>query len=197
MISKFFSKTRAPLMALIALGAAGVASAQQTSNYVGASVGLYNKYSLRCVQGSKCDDTPSAGGKIFGGHMFSENFGLEASAFGTKSAFGAVKDVKGTTQPGSVNLRGLGLSGVAAISEGPFTFKGRLGVAYTQGKASYASSGVQSKESGLQPLIGAGVSYDLSKQLALNADFDRISGKYNDKAKAHANMVSVGLSYKF
>ncbi|UDF33468.1 UNVERIFIED_ORG: porin family protein [Shinella sp. XGS7] len=202
MFPQLFSKTRASLMALIALGAAGAASAapvaqQGESNYVGGSLGLYKKYDLNCDTGVKCDKTPSTAGKIYGGHMFDERYGVEAMAFGMKSGVGSIKDKAGASVPGSVNLRGLGVSGVAAFGEGPFTFKGRLGVAYTKGKSNNYSTGTSESKSSLQPLIGAGVSYALSKEVSLNADWDRVSGKYNGNAKTHANMVSVGLSYKF
>lgn len=183
-----------------ALLAAGAASAQSSSKagpsmYAGASLGLSNKYDISCQTGVKCDKTAKTGGKIFGGYMFDETFGVEAMGFGIKSGIGSLKNQANVLVPGSVNLRGLGVSGVAAYNAGPFALKGRLGVAYTQAK-SYA--GATTKKSSMQPLIGAGVSYALTEQIALNADWDRISAKYgSNKVKTHADMFSVGLSYKF
>jgi OOP family OmpA-OmpF porin len=182
--------------ALLATGAAAAQSSQAgPSAYAGASLGLYNKYDLDCQSGVKCDKSAKTGGKIYGGYMFDETFGVEAMGFGLKSGIGSLKNQANVLVPGSVNLRGLGVSGVAAYNAGPFTLKGRLGLAYTQAK-SYA--GVAEKKSSTRPLIGAGVSYALTEQIALNADWDRISAKYgSNKVKTHADMFSVGLSYKF
>ncbi|QPF73214.1 porin family protein [Roseateles sp. DAIF2] len=194
---------RVSFVALAALLAAGTASAQPKSDllsnvYAGANLGLYNKYDLRCDNGVKCDKTASAGGKVYAGYMFDERYGVEAVGFGMKSGVGSIKNKDNSYSPGSVNLRGIGLTGVLAFGEGPFTFKGRLGAAYTKGKSYSAATGRSESKSSLQPLIGAGVSYAFSKEISLNADWDRISGKYNGgNAKTNADMLSVGVSYKF
>ncbi len=190
------SKTRVLIATLLAGAAAASASAQTNSNpqpYMGANVSLYSKYDLRCDSGVHCDRKADLGGKIFGGYQF-EQFGVEALAFGLKSGQGSLKNGN-AYEAGSLSQSGLGVVGVLPISEGPFTFKGKLGLAYVRGKASLAS-GVQDKSS-VQPLIGAGVSYAINKQVSINADWDRFQAKYNNGGKSHANMLSMGVSYAF
>ena len=186
----------ASLVATAGLGLAGAASAQsnsQPSAYVGANVGLYNKYSLACDGGVTCDRTGKLGGKVYGGYDFGA-YGVEALAFGVKSAQGSVKP-GAVSVPGSVSLSGAGVVGVLPYAVGDFTLKGKLGVAYARGKASYA--GGVSNKSTFTPLIGASVAYPLSKTVSVSADWDQLRGKYANDRSTHVNMFSVGLSTKF
>lgn len=177
-----------------ALTAMAGAAAAAESNYVGANAGLYNKYNLSCSAGVKCDKTASFGGKIYGGHNFG-NFAVEGMAFTTNSAKGNVLK-NGSNVAGDVRSRGLGVYGVLPLSFDAFTLKGKLGVGYVNSKAHYAAGGEVSKSS-FAPIIGAGVSYAINKQLSLNGDWDQIRGKYSNEGKTRANMFSVGLSYAF
>lgn len=194
-MSKSFRILAASLITVLA----GAASAQTASlsnpgYYAGAGLGVYNKYSLSCAAGTACDRTADLGGKIYGGADFG-SFGVEALAFGLKSAQGSLKNGSGLTVPGSVSMSGMGVVGVLPYALGDFTLKGRLGLGYVRGKASLAS-GVQD-DSSVRPLVGLGASYALNKQVSLNADWDRFEAKYSGSGKAHANMLSVGVSYKF
>ncbi len=194
-MSKSFRILAAGLITVLA----GAASAQTASlskpdYYAGAGLGVYNKYSLRCVTGAACDRTADLGGKVYGGADFG-SFGVEALAFGLKSAQAGLKNGSGLTVPGSVSMSGVGVVGVMPYALGDLTLKGRLGLGYVRGKASLAS-GVQD-DSSVRPLLGLGASYALNKQVSLNADWDRFEAKYNGSGKAHANMLSVGVSYKF
>lgn len=199
-MSKFFSLTRtlpASLMALFALAAAAgsVHAAPQAETYVGANIGLYDKYDIKCNSGQKCDQTASLGGKIYGGINY-ENFGVEVLAFGVGKGEGQLRQA-GKDAQGTVKIGGLGVVGTLPLNFGDFTLKGKLGGAYTRGVANYTGGGSESKNSfGL--LAGAGLSYAVSKTMSVNADYDYLSAKYNKAGdKANVNMFSVGLSYKF
>jgi hypothetical protein len=187
------------LVATAALGLAGTASAQSSSNtttpsaYVGANVGLYNKYSIGCDAGASCDRTAKLGGKIYGGYDFG-GYGVEALAFGVKSAQGSVRP-GATSVPGSVSETGAGVVGVLPYAVGDFTLKGKLGLAYVRGKASYA--GGVSDKSMFTPLVGASVAYPINKTVSLSADWDQFRAKYAADRSVHVNMFSVGLSTKF
>jgi len=188
------SRTMAAVLALSA--AAGSASAApQPESYVGANIGLYDKYDIKCTTGQKCDKTASLGGKVYGGMNF-ENFGVEVMAFGVGKGEGTLRRA-GKDAQGTVKIGGLGVVGTLPLQMGDFTLRGKLGGAYTRGAASYAAGGSESKNSfGL--LGGAGLSYAISKTMSVNADYDHISAKYNKAGdKASVNMFSVGLSYKF
>lgn len=183
----------AALMAASAGAASAQSSSSSNSNYVGASVGLHKRYSIACDAGASCDRSASLGGKVYAGTMF-DGFGVEALAFGLKSAQGSLNSGAGRA-PGSVSMSGVGIVGVLPFTQGDFTLKGKLGLGYVRGKASIAG-GVQD-DSSVRPLLGAGVSYALNKQVSLNADLDRFSAKYSGSGKTHANMLSLGVSYKF
>jgi opacity protein-like surface antigen len=194
-----FSSLIATLIATLGLAAAGNAAAAgpqaQPEAYMGANVGLYSKYDFSCSAGQKCDKTANFGGKIFGGVMY-EQWGIEALAFGTGKGEGQLK-LGGKDAQGSVKMGGLGVVGVLPLNFGDFSLKGKLGLAYTHGKANFSSGASESKNS-LAPLFGAGLSYALSKQVSLTADVDHISAKYNKAGdKAAVNMFSIGASYKF
>lgn len=193
------SKSRILFAALIA-SLAGAASAQTASlsspgYYVGTGLGVYNKYSLACTTGSDCDRTADFGGKIYGGADFG-SFGVEALAFGLKSAQGTLKNAAGTSVPGAISMSGFGVAGVVPLySIADFSLKGRLGLGYVRGKASLGNSVLD--DSSVRPLVGLGASYAINKQVSLTADWDRFEAKYGGTSKTHANMLSLGVNYKF
>lgn len=198
-MSKKFHALIVPLAASLA-GAllSSPAAAQQASGgpsaYAGGNIGLYNKYDLSCSGGVSCDRTAKFGGKVYGGYDYGA-YGVEALAFSVNAGRGAVQQGS-TTVAGAVREQGLGLVGVLPYTAGDFTLKGKLGVAYTRGKVNFAAGGSDGKKS-LQPLIGASVSYPLSKTLSLSADWDQLRAKYSENTRVHVNMFSVGLSHKF
>lgn len=183
------------LVAGIAAFGSGLAAAAPAESYVGANLGLYNKYSLDCKDGVKCDKTGKISGKVYAGVNY-DQFGVEAIAFGINKGEGSVKQA-GKDVAGTIKLGGIGAVGVLRLSNNDWTLKGKLGLAYVRGQASYAAGGSESKSSA-QPLLGAGVSYALNQNVSLNADWDHVRAKY-DKAgsKTNVNMLSLGVSYKF
>lgn len=197
MMSNFPASIAALALAGLATGFAGPAAAQQAgapSAYVGGNLGLYNKYDLRCGSGVACDRTAGFGGKVYGGYDYG-SYGIEALAFSVNAGSGLVR--QGTASvAGSVREQGLGVVGVLPLQAGDFTLKGKLGLAYTRGKVSYAAGGSDGKKM-FAPLIGASVSYPLSKDLSLSADWDQLRAKYNADNRVRVNMLSVGISHKF
>nr|WP_316638810.1 outer membrane beta-barrel protein [uncultured Roseateles sp.] len=183
------------LLASALTALAGAASAQAAGqSYVGASIGLQNKYSIDCLTGVACDKTGSFGGKVYGGYNI-DQFAIEGMAFTTGRAKGSLVQ-NGSLVAGEVRNMGLGVYGVLPLTVDNFTFKGKLGLAYVNSKASYTAGGSQSKSS-FTPIVGAGVSYAINKQWSINGDWDQIRGKYSSDGKARVNMLSAGLSYKF
>lgn len=172
---------------------AGAASAAE-SNYFGANIGLYNKYNINCNTGVDCDKTAKYAGKVYGGHNF-DNFAIEGMAFNTSSAKGNVLK-NGSSVAGNVRSMGLGVYGVLPLTFDAFTLKGKLGAGYVNSKAHYTAGGDVSKSS-FAPMIGAGLSYAVNKQISVNGDWDQIRSKYSNDGKARVNMFSVGVSYKF
>lgn len=183
------------LLAAALTAVAGAASAQAAGqSYIGASIGLQNKYSIECVGGVACDKTGSFGGKVYGGYNI-DQFAVEGMVFSTGRAKGSVLK-SGSLVAGEVRNMGLGVYGVLPLTVDNFTLKGKLGLAYVNSKATYTAGGSQSKSS-FAPVFGAGVSYAINKQWSINGDWDHIRAKYSSDGKARVNMLSAGLSYKF
>jgi opacity protein-like surface antigen len=185
------------LLATLLSALAGVASAQQSqapSAYIGANLGLYNKYNIDCAAGVTCDKTAKSAAKVYGGYNF-DQFAIEGMLFTTGKAKGSLRQGSSTVA-GSVSDMGVGIYGVLPLSFDAFTLKGKLGAGYVRSKASFAAGGEQSKSS-FTPLIGAGVSFAINKQWSINGDWDQIRGKYSSDGKARVNMFSAGVSYKF
>lgn len=178
----------------VALG--GAAAAQVTPGpYLGANINVYSKYSIDCDVGVNCEKTGRLSGKIYGGYDFG-NYGLEALVF----AAGEVKDSLfdgALSHPGMVRQDGIGLVGVLPFTSGDLSFKGKLGVAYVRSRASYTSGGSTSDKA-FTPIVGAGVSYALSKTLSMNTDWDQTRAEYGlHSPRTTINMFSLGLSTKF
>lgn len=92
----------------------------------------------------------------------------------------------------SAKTRALGLRGTAGydLSDAVRVF-GKLGVArVTHSGSSFAT------QNETRPTLGLGVSYDISKNLAVRGDFDHFVKKSGSNWKA-LNYVGVGLQYSF
>lgn len=193
-----FQAVIAPLVASLGVALSGAAAAQTspgTGPYVGANINLYSKYSLDCDAGVNCDKTPRLGGKVYGGYDFG-TYAIEAFAFNAGGAKGSLRD-GAISLPGKLRQDGLGVVGVLPFTTGDLTFKGKLGVAYVRGRASYAAGG-SSSDKAFAPVVGAGISYALSKTLSLNADWDQTRAEYGlHSPRTTVNMFSLGLSTKF
>jgi hypothetical protein len=186
-------KTTTFALALIAATVStGIAHAD--GNYAGAGISLRTHYGLDCVAGVSCDRNANASGKVYLGHDF-EIFGAEAFAFRLGKARGGIDGPAGRLA-GRVDAEGLGAVGTARMHYDAFTFKARLGAAYEHGRTRYDDGSSGSKNS-LVSALGAGVSYSLNKQWALNADWDLIGGRFNSKQKAGVSLYTVGASYNF
>lgn len=191
-----FQALIATIVAGLGVALSGAAAAQTSAGpYVGGNINLYSKYSLNCDAGVTCDKTAKLGGKVYGGYDFGQ-YGVEAFAFSVGGAQGSLKN-GATSVAGKVREDGVGVYGVLPITNGDFTFKGKLGLAYTRGRASYAAGGSNSDKI-FTSAIGAGVGYALTKTLSLNADWDQVGARYTeDSPRVRVNMFSVGLSHKF
>ncbi|MES2072696.1 MAG: outer membrane beta-barrel protein [Pseudomonadota bacterium] len=191
----------AALATLAALTAASHACAAET--YLGANIAARSNTDLNCIGGAACERPGNASGKIVGGYLSALAplngveiaQGIEVMAYTAGSSKAVFRNANAFV-PGSAKSKGIGVTHVLRASLGDFAITTRLGLGYTRGKLNYAAGGADSK-SVVVPLVGLGVRYSLNRDWALNADWDRLPGKYNDQQKMVVNMFSIGLSYQF
>lgn len=178
----------------VALG--GAAAAQATTGpYVGANINVYSKYSIDCDAGFNCDKTGRLSGKVYSGYDFG-GYGIEALVFAAGSVEGTLIDGP-LPYAGTLRQDGVGLVGVLPFTSGDLSFKGKLGVAYVRGRASYIGRG-SSSDKAFTPMVGASVGYALTKTLSMNADWDQTRAEYGlHSPRTTINMFSLGLSTKF
>lgn len=178
----------------VALG--GAASAQVTPGpYVGANINIYSKYSIDCDAGVSCDKTGRLSGKVYGGYDFG-SYGLEGLAFAAGSVRGSLANSP-FSNAGTLRQDGIGLVGVLPFTSGDMSFKGKLGVAYVRGRASYTGGGTSSDKT-FTPIVGASVAYALTKTLSMTGDWDQTRAEYGlHSPRTTINMFSLGLSTKF
>lgn len=188
------------------------AGKQQTSN-----LDLSNRYGV--TFGQNVSNTGLAG-RIFAGHNFDNNFGIEAGITQYTNA-----DTKFTAN----NLVSGGISGSAEyqmttfdlvgkaylpLSESGFNIYGLGGISLVHSKTTtqvtaknssinYATSAKQSKsQDNVRPVIGVGASYDIPQtQLTAGWEYKHTFGKGNVKnsinAIPSADLVTLDLSYNF
>lgn len=186
------------LASTLALLGAAVPAAAQTApdRYVGGSIGALTRYDLDCGAGVRCDRTPSGSGKVMLGLQLEKNFGAELMAWRLSSGDGRVKLGTGTGA-GTVRSQGVAAVGVFTLPlVDQLSAKARLGVGQVRGEVDYATGGSSSR-SKVAPVFGVGLSYALSPQWSLQADWDRLPTRVDGRNKVNADLVSVGVSFHF
>ncbi|MCU0765296.1 MAG: outer membrane beta-barrel protein [Burkholderiaceae bacterium] len=186
-----------PLAALAAasLLVAAPSTAQQFT--IGAGVG---QSSFRVdTAGATASDTKDIGIKLYGGAMFNPYLGVEAALFDLGEASGTAA-VPGVGQARvSGKARGASLVGVAAYPFGDASVFAKAGVAYVRARSEGGLAGFSASESesSLQPIYGLGASYAFTPQWVGRIEWERIRVRYAADATDNADLVSVGLAYRF
>jgi len=158
--------------------------------YVGAGIG-HSKYDLgSCAPGFTCDNT-DIGYKVFTGGKVSRILGLEA---------GYVYLGRGKTSGGDVKAQGINLSLIANLPIGDmFNIYGKVGGIYgwTHTSASPLAAGVSTgNDHGLNWSYGAGVQVDLTRNWAVQGDWDHYRFDYANRTD-DAQLYSLNVVYKF
>ncbi|MBI3712471.1 MAG: outer membrane beta-barrel protein [Burkholderiales bacterium] len=183
----------AVVLAVAGLMIGASASAQV---YVGGSLGQA-KTNVDCAGTTKCDKI-SATSKIFGGYNIDKNFAIEAS-YDWLGKIGAQTKEAGVTADHEIKAKSFELAGVVKHD---FTDElsgfAKLGVARVtaDGKSSLAGSKYTYDTSSTQPVIGLGLNYKISKEVALRGEFESRRVKLFDE-KARVNTFTVGAQYSF
>lgn len=203
------------LGALATLGSTTVSAQQVVGPYIGGNLGAtrsdfengdVNRYLANrgFTVNSSSDDTSSTGGKLFGGYQFSPYFAVEGGYFD----LGKFDYRANTTPAGSFNvnnrIRGLNLDlvGTAPLTD-RFSVFGRIGAAYAQNRASFASTGLvpaytgNTRTNDTNLKVGLGLQYAITEALAVRAELERYRVSDPIRNRGHVDMASVGLVYRF
>ncbi|MDE2428419.1 MAG: porin family protein [Burkholderiales bacterium] len=205
-----FKSTSLLLAGIASLFVANAATAADTANamapqtYMGLNLAVQSKYDLSCASTSPCDRKANSSGKIFGGYMMAPSLfegvnvsqGVELMYYKVGNAK-ALFDSSNGMQAGTGNTKGVAASYVLQANFNDFSINGRAGVSYAQSKVNYLSGGSSSDKSFFVPVVGLGMRYAITPNVTLNADYDRLPDRFNDKEKGSVNMFSLGVGYKF
>lgn len=181
---------------LISIAAAFSATAM-AQGYIGVAAGQ-SDFKVDCSGTSSCD-TNDTGGKVYGGFMYTPNFGVEISYFDLGKAKAAGTDPDLGIYSGSVKTDGFGLFAVALAPIDNFSVFAKLGIASTKTKIDVSSSLLGSdSESKRQTDFawGLGAGYEFTKNFGARLEFERFRIKLADEKK-DADFVSLGVTYRF
>jgi OOP family OmpA-OmpF porin len=158
---------------------AAAACAHAEGLYLGGSVGTSDWNHVGGIAG----DNHTVTGKVYGGLGLSPHFGVEAGV----ARLGSIGDAAGRMGANAVFLDAVGTWPIAD----KWSLLGRAGLA----RADFNSSLGQETGTGLK--LGAGVQYDVSRNLALRAEYERY--RLNSVFDSHADVgqFSVGLKMGF
>lgn len=179
------------LAVAIAFGT-GIAASASAEPYVGASVGATD-YRLDCSGASSCDKRDT-GFKVFGGYMFTPNFGVEGSYFDLGKARGSIDATSAEAK-----VSGAALYGIAVAPIQDFSVFAKLGVAYTHAKADFNSPGLSASDSedSFQPAYGLGGGYQFTRNVGARVEWERFRAKYPGGQKDDTDLFSLGVTYRF
>lgn len=203
----------AGLMAL----AAAPAIAQNTGWYTGASVGrtgvtidddrITSGLLGQGLATSSIEDRDrDRGYKVFGGYQLNRNFAIEAGFFDLGSFGYTARTVPAGSLTGDVRIKGVNLD---LVGLWPLTDKlsalGRVGVTSTRSDARFSATGAASgpyadsspSQRSTNHKFGVGLNYDFTPSWAMRVEAERYRIRDAVGNKGDADMVSVGLIYRF
>ncbi len=168
-----------------ALLAGAVSGAHAEGLYIGGSLGVPD-YSSRIngIDGGSGDGGAKGTGlKAYGGYQLTPNFALEAGGF---------RLGQGSDGTGSVRTHGVYLDGVGSYMFAPsWSVLGSFGVA----EGHFTTTAGDDSSPALK--LGAGLQYDLSRQVALRLQYDRYRFSNVFDAKPEAGAYSFGVKLTF
>lgn len=188
-------KLFASLMMVAGFAMAATASAQV---YVAGTVGQ-SKWNADCNQtGVSCDKTSNSY-KLIGGYNIDKNFAIETSYF-SLGKMKATASAAGVT--GFAEAKGTGFEVAGVVKHdfnqdfGGFAKLGvsRVSVDTTANVPSLLS--LSDNTHSTQPVLGFGLTYKVSKEIALRGEVETRRVKIGDE-KSSVNNFSVGVQYTF
>ena len=155
--------------------------------YVGLNLGK-SEYNTPCVAGFSCDN-PQFAGKIYTGGLLNRIVGLEVGYINLGNA---------NRNGGRAKAQGANLSVVGNLPIGWFNTFAKIGTTYAWSEitADPASGVLVGKQDAFGLSLGAGVGFDLTRDIQLLAEWDRNRIKFVSGRDA-VDLYSLGVKYKF
>ncbi len=185
------------------LVAAGLllSAAASAQVYVGGTIGKA-KWNNDCSGTTTCSTNANTY-KLLGGYNINNMFAVEGSYYSLGTIDASYRDA---TSSGTASLKGKAfeLAGIAKYDfNNELTGFAKLGIASVkaEGSASGSVAGLGSftgtdSTTSTQPVFGLGLTYKLTKELALRGEFETRKVKFGGD-KSAVNNLSVGLQYAF
>lgn len=186
------------IVASLLAGAGAFSSVALAQGYIGVGAGQ-SDFKVDCAGTSSCD-TKDTGYKVFGGWMFTPNFGAEVAYFdlGKAKASGSGDPVLGTFNI-SGKADGFALYGVALAPFNNFNVFGKLGVSSIKAKVDVSSSlqgSASDSNTSTEFAWGLGAGYEFTKNLGARLEFERFRAKFVDE-KQDIDLISLSVLYRF
>ena len=159
--------------------------------YFGAGMGV-NDYEVSNDQVGKVslDDDTTFAGDIFAGYFFNQNFGFELGY----RYLGEAEMLDSTSTSYTIETKGITAGLVAFL---PLSSKWSLSA--EAGAMNYQISSDSSEytnDNGIAPYLGAGVGYNITKNVKLQAQYRRYESSW-DTFQMNSNYMGLELSYRF
>lgn len=185
------------LKPLIFVFAAALPIAALAQGYIGGAAGRSDQ-KFDCAGTTTCDTTDT-GFKLFGGFMFSPNFGVEGAYYDLGKATATLTDPLLGTLTGEVKTTAFGAYALGVLPFDQWSLFGKLGVVNSKVKVTASSalfgSGSESKRH-TDIAWGIGGGYDFNKSLGLRLEWERGRAKFGDE-KFDGDLLSVGVKFSF
>jgi OOP family OmpA-OmpF porin len=140
-------------------------------------------------------DGKDTGWKLYGGHMFNRNLGVELAYVDLGKTRYSGTFFGAPVIGGRVEVTGFNLAAIGAIPVSTaFSVFGKLGIFSWDAEAKDTTAGVPFSErsDGNDVFFGAGVSYSFTRNLSLRGEWERFQLDDVD-----ADLLSVGFVYRF
>lgn len=183
-------KLKRVLAGSLIFAAGSLFNAAFAQGYIGASIGQ-SELKEDCVGTITCD-LKDTGFKLFGGYMFTPNFGAEAAYvdLGKARASVDVPPVVGVDFKSS----GFALYGTAVAPIDNFSVFAKLGIASMKAEATALGVSISKTKSDFAWGVGAG--YSFTKNLAARLEYERFRVELEGE-KSDVDLLSLGVSYRF
>ncbi|WP_372941543.1 outer membrane beta-barrel protein [Shewanella sp.] len=175
---------------------AASAAEEMTPWYIGGGLGI-NDYEQNCDNALTCGDDDPYAWDVFGGYLFNENIGIEVG----------YRDLGNAEWTGTNgNMYDVGATGVSVGVVGFYPLADKWSLSSEVGTYSYLLendkkiNGANLSDSGVGLFVGAGVGYNFTDNLKLQAKYRRyenMDADVLDNLKMESNYWGLALSYRF